>query len=97
MRHAEPGRIAGRGQRSREPLSRADKIFVAMFAALLGSGAVGFTAINGQLLGLQRQMGDLRTEMHQEIGTLSDRMTRIETLIETRLAPPPDGSSPPGP
>lgn len=70
------GHLAGRPERSREPLTRAERILIGMFAALLGSGVVGFTAINGQLVGIQRQIGDLRTEMHQEIGDLRTEMHR---------------------
>ena len=42
---------------------------------------------SAQLLDMQRQIGGLRAEMHEEIGELSERMTRIETLIETHLVP----------
>ena len=53
--------------------------------------------LGGQILGLQKQIGDLRTEMHDEIGELSQRMTGVETLIQTHLVPqatvrPPAGS-----
>ena len=68
------GHLDGRPERSREPLTRAERILIGMFAALLGSGVVGFTAINGQLVGIQRQIGDLRTEMHQELGDLRTEM-----------------------
>ena len=107
------GHLARRPERSREPLTRAERILIGMFVALLGSGVVGFTAINGQLVGIQGQIGDLRTEMHQEIGvfraemhreigdlreemhrdigglrveigTLSDRVTRVETRLPNR-------------
>ena len=70
------GHLAGRPERSREPLTRAERILIGMFAALLGSGVVGFTAINGRLVGIQRQIGDLRAEMHQEIGGLRAEMHR---------------------
>lgn len=50
---------------------------------------------------MHEEIGGLRAEMHQEIGDLraemgklSDRMTRIETLIETHLVP---RSAPPAP
>ena len=99
-----PDHAARRGERSREPLTRADRIVVTMLAAMLG----GFVAIGGQLVGLQRQIGDvrtdmtreigdLRTEMHSEFGNLLSRITRIETLLETRLGPPPDTRDPAGP
>ena len=75
---------AGR-ERSPETLTRAEKILVTMLAAVLGSAAAGFfamnatmnanfTAVNGHLLGLQKQVGDLRTEMHEEIGGLRTEM-----------------------
>ncbi len=38
--------------------------------------ALGFTSI-----------GDLRAEMQKEIGELTDRLTRVETLIRTHLVP----------
>ena len=49
-------------------------------AAMSGAGAIALNNLNGQILGL-------RTEMRDEIGKLSERMTRIETLIETPLVP----------
>ena len=79
------GHLAGRPERSREPLTRAERILIGMFAALLGSGVVGFTAINGQLVGIQRQIGDLRTEMHQEIGGLRTEMHREIGGLRTEM------------
>ena len=35
--------------------------------------------------GVHEEIGNLRAEMHEEIGELSERMARIETLIETHL------------
>ncbi|MDE3262124.1 MAG: hypothetical protein OYL41_09105 [Acidobacteriota bacterium] len=52
---------------------------------------------SAQLLDMQRQIGGLRAEMHEEIGELSERMTRIETLIETHLVPASDARDPAGP
>ena len=112
MKGAPREGFAARSALSREPLTRTERLlvtmFVTMFAAMLGAGALGFTAISGQLLDMQEQIGELRTEMqeqigelrmemHDEIGELSERMARVETLIETRLipqasAPPPAGS-----
>ena len=98
----EAERRAERARTRREPLARTERLlitmFVTMFAAMLGAGALGFTAISGQLLDMQEQIGGLRTdmqeqigelrmEMHDEIGELSERMARVETLIETRLIP----------
>ena len=112
--------FAARSALSREPLTRTERLlitmFVTMFAAMLGAGALGFTAISGQLLDMQKQMGEfrtdmqteignlrtdmhkqiggvqteignLRTDMQKQIGELSERMARVETLIETRLIP----------
>ena len=137
MTGVEAERPTGSARTLREPLARADRIQIAMFAglvtifaAMLGAGALGFTAISGQLLDMQKQIGgvqteianlrtetqkqiggvqteianlrtetqkqigELRTEMRDEIGELSERigelserMARIETLIETRLVP----------
>ena len=112
MKGAPREEFAARSALSREPLTRTERLlvtmFVTMFAAMLGAGALGFTAISGQLLDMQEQIGELgtemqeqigelRMEMHDEIGELSERMARVETLIETRLipqasAPPPAGS-----
>ncbi|MXZ60505.1 MAG: hypothetical protein F4Z12_06565 [Acidobacteria bacterium] len=52
---------------------------------------------SAQLLDMQRQIGGLRAEMHEEIGELSERMTRIETLIETHLVPASNVRDPAGP
>ena len=89
------GHLVNRPERSREPLTRAERILIGMFAALLGSGVVGFIAISGQLVGTQRQIGGLRTEMHRamgdlreeirgDIGKLSERVSRLETRLPTR-------------
>ena len=102
MKGAPREEFAARSALSREPLTRTERLlvtmFVTMFAAMLGAGALGFTAISGQLLDMQKQIGEfrtdmqteignLRTDMHKQIGELSERMTRVETLIETRLVP----------
>ena len=52
---------------------------------------------SAQFLDMQEQIGALRAEMHEEIGELSERMTRIETLIETHLVPASDARDPAGP
>ena len=52
---------------------------------------------SAQLLDMQREIGGLRAEMHEEIGELSVRMTRIETLIETHLVPSSNARDPAGP
>ena len=81
MTGVEAERRAGRARTRREPLARADRIQIAMFAGLvtifasmLGAGTLGFTAISGQLLDMQQQIGGLRTEMHDEIGGLRTEM-----------------------
>ena len=70
--------FAARSALSREPLTRTERLlitmFVTMFAAMLGAGALGFTAISGQLLDMQKQIGDLRTDMRTEIGDLRTDM-----------------------
>ena len=104
MTRRETERSAGR----REPLSRTERflvtMFVTMFATLIAAGALGFTTLSGQLLGMQEQIGDLQKEtsaqlldMQKQIGELSERMTRIETLIETHLVPASDARDPAGP
>ena len=66
--------FAARSALSREPLTRTERLlvtmFVTMFAAMLGAGALGFTAISGQLLDMQKQIGELRTDTQTEIGNL---------------------------
>ena len=69
-------------ERSREPLGRADRVVVTMLAALLGSTIVGFVTIGGQLLGLQRQVGDLRTETREEITRLSGRVDNLSERVD---------------
>ena len=120
MKGAPREEFATRSALSREPLTRTERLlitmFATMFAAMLGAGALGFTAISGQLLDMQKQIGglrtdmqteiggvqteignlrtdmqkqisNLRTDMQKQIGELSERMARVETLIETRLIP----------
>ena len=158
MKGAPREEFAARSALSREPLTRTERLlvtmFVTMFAAMLGVGALGFTAISGQLLDMQKQIGELRTdtqteignlrtdlhkqiggvrteigefrtdlhkqigefrteigelrtdlhkqigefrtEMHDEIGELSERMARVETLIETHLVPQTSVPTPAG-
>ena len=67
--------------RPAESLTRADRMLVAMFAAmvamfaaLITGGVLAYTSLSGQLLGVQEQLGGLRTEMHQEIGGLRAEM-----------------------
>ena len=82
MTGAEATRVPDARERSREPLGRADRVVVTMLAALLGSTIVGFVAIGGQLLGLQRQVGDLRTETREEITRLSGRVDNLSGRVD---------------
>jgi len=108
MTDRETERLTGRG----EPLTRTERLlvtmFVTMFATMIAAGALAFTTLSGQLLDMQeqtsaqlldmqKQIGGLRVEMHAEIGELSERMTRIETLLETHLVPASDARNPAGP
>ena len=118
MTSAEAGRLAGRPGVSREPLGRVERLQLAvlagvfvLLAAMLSAGAIAFTNLSGQILGLHEQMGGiheeignvraeiggLRAEMHEEIGELSERITRVETLLETHLVPASDTRDPAGP
>jgi len=114
MTSVEAGRLTGRPAASREPFGRAERVqltvlagmFVLM-AAVLSAGAIAFTNLSGQILGLRAEMreeiGGLRAEMREEIGELSERMgqlsermTRVETLIETHLVPASNARDPAG-
>ena len=53
--------------------------------------------IGGLRAEMREEIGGLRAEMREEIGKLSERMTRIETLIETYLVPASDARDPAGP
>ena len=126
MTSTEAGRLAGPSRVSREPFGRMERLLLTllaglfvMLAAMLSAGAIAFSSLSGQILGLQEQIGDLRAEMREEIGglraemhdeigglraemreeigKLSDRMTRIETLIETHLVPASNAREPAGP
>ena len=46
---------------------------------------------------VHKEISNLRTEMREEIGELSERMTRIETLIETHFVPASNARDPAGP
>ena len=140
MTSVEAGRLTGRPAVAREPLGRVERLQLAvlagmfvLLAAMLSAGAIAFTSLSGQILGLQEQIGGiheeiggLRAEMHEEIGglraemhgeigglraemreefaglreeigELSERMTRIETLLETHLVPASNARDPAGP
>ncbi len=89
MKGAPREEFAARSALSREPLTRTERLlvtmFVTMFAAMLGAGALGFTAISGQLLGMQKQIGDLRTDMRTEIGDLRTDMHKQIGDVRTEI------------
>ena len=95
MTGGEAAQFAGRGGRPREPLARAERILIAMFAGLvvmfaatLGAGAVAFTTISGQLLDLQEQIGDVRADIGSvrgEIGGLRAEMHKEISELRTEL------------
>ncbi|MYF77927.1 MAG: hypothetical protein F4174_11535 [Acidobacteria bacterium] len=111
MTSTEAGRLAGHPAASREPFGRAERLqltvlagLFVLLAAMFGAGAAAYTSVTGQMLGLQEQIGGIheeigkvRAEMHEEIGKLSERMTRIETLLETHLVPDSNARDPAGP
>ena len=84
MTSPEAGRVTGRPAASREPLGRAERLHLAVLggvfvlpAAVFGAGAAAYTAVTGQMLGLQERMGGIheeigrvRAELHEEIGGL---------------------------
>ena len=100
MTSVEPGRLAGRPAASREPFGRAERVqltvLAGMFvlvAGMLSAGAIAFTDLSGQILGLRAEMreeigglradiGGLRAEMHEEIGELSDRVDRLSDRVD---------------
>ena len=100
MTSVEPGRLAGRPAASREPFGRAERVqltvLAGMFvlvAGMLSAGAIAFTNLSGQILGLRAEMreeigglradiGGLRAEMHEEIGELSDRVDRLSDRVD---------------
>ncbi len=132
MTSGEAGRLTRRPAVAREPLGRVERLQLAvlagvfvLLAAMLSAGAIAFTNLSGQILGLQEQMGNFRAEVHEEIGglraevhgeigglraemreevaglreeigELSERMTRIETLLETHLVPASNPRDPAG-
>ena len=99
MRTAPAPPAARRTRTAREPLARAERILIALFAGLLAlvaaaitAGTMAFTTLRARMLDLQERIGGLRGEMHQESGALrtdlSERMTRVEerlTVGETVL------------
>ena len=78
--------FAGHGGRSGEPLSRTERLlitmFITMFAATLGAGALGFTALSGQLLDMQTQLGGQLLDMQTQMGSqLLDMQTQMGSQL----------------
>ncbi len=93
MTSAEAGRLAGPPAASREPFGRAERVqltvLAGMFvlvAAVLSAGAIAFTNLSGQILGLRvelrEEIGGLRAEMREEIGELSDRINQLSDRVD---------------
>ena len=97
MRSAATEPLAGRRNgRTREPLTRTERMlvtmFVTMFASLVAAGAVGFTSLsgqivdyrsetNGQLLTLQRQMHEDNRALREEIGELRSEVGELSERV----------------
>lgn len=96
--HRQPP-MNGARERSHERLERPDRTVTALLATMVGSIILGFVAIGGQLLGIQRQIGELRVEivglsgrvdvLTERVDDLSGRMTRVETVLRTHDGPLP--------
>lgn len=93
MTSVEAGRLAGRPAVSREPFGRAERLHLGvlagvfvLLAAMLSAGAIAFTSLSGQILGIRaevrEEIGGLRAEMREEIGKLSDRMDRLSDRMD---------------
>ncbi len=67
---------AMRVDRTGEPPPRSNKLVVGLITVSLLTQAAGFVAINGRMLDIQREIGELRAEMHREIGELRAEMHR---------------------
>ena len=78
--------FAGPGGRSGEPLSRTERLlitmFITMFAATLGAGALGFTALSGQLLDMQTQLGGQLLDMQTQMGS---QLLGVQTQMGSQL------------
>ena len=53
--------------------------------AMVGGLFVAMVAFHGSIVEVQRQIGDLRVEIHQEIGALEERMGRRMDRLEERM------------
>ena len=66
---------------ARGQLTPAEKVMLALMVAMVAMVGGVFVSV----LNLQRQVGDLRVEIHQEIGALEERMGRRMDRIEERM------------
>jgi cell division protein FtsL len=96
--HRQPS-MNGARERSHERLGRPDRTVTTLLATMVGSIILGFVAIGGQLLGVEREIGALRAEvvglsgrvdvLTERVDDLSGRMTRVETVLRTHHGPLP--------
>ena len=66
-------------------LTPAEKVMLGVLIALVGGLFVSMVAFHGSIVEVQRQIGDLRVEIHQEIGALEERMNRRMDRLEERM------------
>ena len=77
-------------------LTPAEKVMLALMVAMVAMIGGVFVSV----LNLQRQVGDLRVEIHQEfgdlrtdlgqrMGSLEERMARLEAIMVAHLGTPP--------
>ena len=96
MRGRERENFAGPGGRSPDRLTRSDRllvtVFVTMFGTMLAAGALGFTTLSGQLLDMQRQIGDLQKgtsaqllDMQRQIGDLRTEVGKLSAQLLDRM------------
>lgn len=85
------------------PLSDGEKAVITVFVAVLAAATAGMVFFGYATLGVTRDIGDLRAEVVQLQGevtqfrvdvsarfdTVEERLTRLETLIETHHGPTP--------
>ncbi len=97
MRNAAAEPLAGRRNgRTREPLTRTERMlvtmfvtmfvtFVTMFASLLAAGAMGFTSLSGQLADYRSetngQLLTLQRQMHEDIGGLRSEVGKLSERV----------------
>ena len=66
-------------------LTPAEKVMLGTLIALIGGLFVSMVAFHGSIVEVQRQIGDLRVEIHQEIGALEERMGRWMDRLDERM------------